>query len=225
MALSGSGMRTARHVSNVANHAGPATSCAPNSNGTLVVSGGWDNLVYVSDLRNTNSRSIGGHTDWLLATAAAPTADVCASAGWDNTVRVWTTSAYSRKHVLSGHLDTVTSLSISPDSRFLASTSYDTTIKVWNLTGGTNHTTLVGHRGHANKVAFVDTLPYLLLSAGDDGGVNLWDLQNGMLSNEFKCKAPATACDATMNGSGELFMAFGDAIGTIYTARLHKQRN
>lgn len=216
-------VRTARAVKHVAQHSGPATSCSLNKAGGTVISGGWDNTVFVSDLRIDSARPMTGHTDWVLATAHAPSGDLCASAGWDQTVRVWSASSFSRKHVLTGHMDTVTALAISPDSRYVASSSYDSTIKLWNLTGGLIEATFPGHAGHVNKVAFSPTTPTVLFSAGSDGVVKLWDVAKKSLKNEFMCKGPATACDVVLKNN-ELFMVFGDAIGNIYTAKLHGAR-
>lgn len=216
-------VRTARHVKLACEHGGPATSCALSKDGATVVSGGWDNNVFISDLRTGSARALSGHTDWILSTAHAPTGDICASAGWDHTVRVWAASSFSRKHVLTGHMDTVTSIAISPDSRYLASGSYDSTVKLWNLTSGLVEATFPGHQGHVNKVAFSPSSPTILFSAGEDGVVKLWDVAKKEFKNEFMCRGPATACDVVVR-QGELFMVFGDAIGTIYNAKLRTAR-
>eukprot|EP01127_Copromyxa_protea_P014003 TRINITY_DN3838_c0_g2_i1.p1 TRINITY_DN3838_c0_g2~~TRINITY_DN3838_c0_g2_i1.p1 ORF type:complete len:2315 (-),score=541.03 TRINITY_DN3838_c0_g2_i1:41-6064(-) len=215
--------RSAKNVKLVATHDGPATSCAFSKNGNTVVSGGWDNEVNISDLRKGSERAVLGHTDWINTTTHAPTGDLCASAGWDQTIRVWSTSSLMNRHVLKGHIDTVTSIAVSPDSRYLASGSYDSTVKLWNLTGGLIEATLPGHMGHVNKVAFSPSTPTILFSAGDDGVVKLWDIAKKSLKNEFMCKGPATACDVSVINN-ELFMVFGDTIGNIYTAKLHGQR-
>jgi len=219
-------IRTAKQVSQVASHTGPATSCSLNADGNTVISGGWDNVVNVSDIRSNSVRAIRGHTDWILTTAHASAGDVCASSGWDQTIRVWSSSALTRKHVINGHMDTITSLAVSPDSRYLASASYDSTVKLWNLTSGTAESTFPGHDGHVNKVAFAATSPAILFSAGEDGVVKLWDVARKQMKNEFMCRGPATACDAVVKGdyNGELMMVYGDSIGNIYTARLHQGR-
>jgi len=204
-------------------HASPATSVSINSNGWQVLSGGWDNVVLASDLRKTTPvpARYSGHTDWITSVAVAPHVGTVVSAGWDTNLRVWSSTASSK--ILSGHTATVTSVAISPDNRLIASGSYDSTVKLWNIVGGHLDKTLAGHVGNVNKVAFSPKTHNLVLSAGDDHIVKLWDVGSGVLKNEFVCQSPATALDAQTLG-GELVMVYGDFIGNLYVARWNPGR-
>jgi len=188
----------------------------------MIVSGGWDNQVLSSDMRKTAAPSkYTGHTDWVTSVAVAPHVGTVVSCGWDTQIRTWASTSSSK--VLSGHTSTVTSVAISPDNRIVASGSYDSTVKLWNLVGGHLDRTLAGHVGNVNKVAFSPKTNNLLLSAGDDHIVKLWDVASGLLKNEFVCQSPATALDAqTLNG--ELVMVYGDFIGNLYVARWNPAR-
>jgi len=78
--------------------------------------------------------------------------------------------------------------------------------------------TLAGHVGHVNSVAFSPKTENLLLSAGSDRTVKIWDVASGRLKNEFICQGPATAV-AVQRAGGDLVMVFGDSIGNVHMAK------
>jgi hypothetical protein len=73
-----------------------------------------------------------GHTDWVRALTAAPDGWL-ASAGWDDTVRVWDPAAGTATHILTGHIGTVQALTVAGDGSWLASGGHDKTVRIWNL--------------------------------------------------------------------------------------------
>jgi WD40 repeat protein len=68
-------------------------------------------------------------------------------------------------------------------------------------------------------VAFAPKADGLVLSAGSDHRVILWDVSSGNLRNEFLCQGPATSV-AVQRANRDLLMVFGDSIGNIDIARL-----
>jgi hypothetical protein len=56
-----------------------------------------------------------------------------ASAGWDDTVRVWDPAAGTATHILTGHIGTVQALTVAGDGSWLASGGHDKTVRIWNL--------------------------------------------------------------------------------------------
>jgi len=112
----------------------------------------------------------------------------------------------------------VSSLSFSSDSRLIASSSYDSCVKLWNLTTGKLERTFAGHTGKVNAVAFAPKQDGIVLSAGSDHRVILWDVSSGNLRNEFICQAPVTSVSVQRNAR-DLIMVFGDTIGNIDIAK------
>lgn len=54
------------------------------------------------------------------------------TAGYDNTVKLWSCSTWQRLRTLSGHEGRVMGADVSPDgSGSIASVSYDRTVKLW----------------------------------------------------------------------------------------------
>lgn len=203
----------------VAKHAGPATCVSVQGN--KIISGGWNNMLVLSDLRKTITQ-YGGHSDWILGCAISKDGNAFASAGWDRDILLWTGTYDNYSTKLSGHTDTITSIDISPDARFLASASYDSTIKIWSLATKSLVTSYANHKGKVNQLAYTKQ-DNLLLSAGNDMAVKLWDVNSGKLRGEFFCHGPATSVNSAVI-SNELVMAFGDSIGNIYLSKLHPPR-
>jgi len=208
--------RTGKMERRVGKHDGPATSVCVSKNGTTVISGGWDNVVQVNDLRKPVAAFYRGHTDWVLSTVGVPTTNQVVSSGWDSTVRLWHSA--NNSDVLAGHVDTVTSVDVSPNGLFIASGSYDKTVKIWSLASRSVTKTL-SHSSKVNKVVFTPKSD-LLLAASSDHIVNLWNVHTGHSQNSFVCQGPATALDA-VSRNGELLMVFGDFIGKLYLTKLN----
>ena len=64
------------------------------------------------------------------------TGDLLASAGWDNTVRIWDMNTYREKFVLLGHEDNVWGVKFSPDNKLLISGAMDASMIIWEAATG-----------------------------------------------------------------------------------------
>ena len=63
--------------------------------------------------------------------AFSPGGRLLASAGSDNTVRLWEADSGAAVRALTGHRDLVRSVAFNPDGRLLATASQDGTAQLW----------------------------------------------------------------------------------------------
>ena len=73
-----------------------------------------------------------GHTNWVMGVAFSPDGSRLASAGADQTVRIWDVARGRELLTLRGPEDRVHGVAFSPDGASLAAASADGLVRVWD---------------------------------------------------------------------------------------------
>ena len=119
-----------------------------------------------------------GHEAMAGAVDYSPDGKRVASAGFDNSVRVWDSKTGESIHVLSQHLGPVTSVRFSPDGTLIASSSHDATVKIWNAATGELVDSWEENEEGIGAVAFSPDGKFLA-AASSDKTVVIWNVENG----------------------------------------------
>jgi WD40 repeat protein len=131
-----------------------------------------------------------GHTQRIQGLAWSPNGRHIASASVDRTLKLWDAQSGSPTGQLEGHTREVTSVSFSLDGLLLASQGGDNTVRIWRCDLWEQVTTLPvrNPRYWPPGLAFHPTAP-LLASSSDDGVVNVWALDPGVLLTQTTIQA------------------------------------
>jgi WD40 repeat protein len=124
-----------------------------------------------------------GHDGPVYETTFSPDGQTLATAGYDNTVRLWNIQDPTRPKPLgtplTAHTSWVTSAVFSPDGRVLATAGDDEVVRLWDVTDPAHPTPLgrplTGDHGTIYSVSY-SADGSTIATANDDHTVGLWDV-------------------------------------------------
>ena len=139
--------------------------------------------VAASSLRQNALFTLEGHTDRVSSLSYSPNGATLASAGRDNTVRLWDVATGQLRATFMGHGGPAYFSSFSPDGATLASADGDDrTVRLWDVGTGQLMATLEGFYGAT--LAFSPD-GRILAGGSRDGMIRLWDADTGQLLSVF----------------------------------------
>lgn len=123
-------------------------------------------------------RLLSGHASDILTIAFSPNGRLLATAGTDQTIRLWDPETGRDLKILRGHMGAVHALTFSPDGKLLASGSADTSVRIWDIGSGQEVRAVTSNFGAVRAVAFSGD-GRILATGGNDGSLRFWDTANG----------------------------------------------
>ena len=155
-----------------------------------LISGSEDKTIKIWNISDRPKliKTLTGHTDSVTTVVVSPDGKLIASAGYDNTIKLWTIRG-ELLQTIEAHNLAVTSLAFTPDSKSLASASWDNTIKLWSIKdeGKTSKLvhTLSGHQDGVTTIS-LDSDGSILASGSGDRTIKLWDTKTGALIKNLR---------------------------------------
>lgn len=195
-------------------HAGIIYDVTYHPDGSIIASGGADNLIHLWDA--TTGERVGelrGHANWVMTLAFSPSGNLLISSGADTNLAYWNIEEQTLLGFIpTRHTDWVRDVAFSADGQFIVTASHDNTAKLWTRDG-----ILLGAlEGHINQLRSVDFHPMTLqlVTGSVDNDIALWQIS--LPQNPGQLETVTSVSSETLDASvdRQRFMVY-DQSGTI----------
>jgi cytochrome c len=194
-------------------HGGPVRALAVSPDGSMAVSGSFDQSAIRWDLGGGAALQVLRFHDGAVNAAVALPDGRFVTGGEDGRLAVWRAGDTAPAQVIAAHSGPIAGIAASPDGRRVGSASWDGTVRVTDLVDGRARV-LEGHQGNVNAVAFLPD--GRVVSAGYDATLRLWPKEEGapvVITLPTPLNVLAAAPD------GEIVAAGADGIVRILDSR------
>lgn len=146
----------------------------------LAIACGDGEIRLLNTKTNTVSKSWKAHDMSCNSVCFSPSGDVLLSGGKDAYLNVWDVKSQARIHSIPAHNFAIYSIVFHPEGKLFATGSRDKTVKIWNAENfefllRIDKEKFGGHSHSVNKLVWLK-YKNLLLSAGDDRRIIVWEL-------------------------------------------------
>jgi WD40 repeat protein len=119
------------------------------------------------------------HEMSVNALCFTPSGDVLLSGGKDAYLNIWDAKSHVKIHSIPAHNYAIYSIVMQPEGKLFATGSRDKTVKLWDVSSyefllRLDREKWLGHTHSVNKLLWSE--PNLLISAGDDRRIILWEI-------------------------------------------------
>lgn len=175
-------------------------SLAFSPKGNMLVSGSYDEAVFLWDVRTARlMRSLPAHSDPVSSVDFVRDGTLIASCSSDGLIRIWDTgTGQCLKTLVHEDNAAVTSVKFSPNGKFVLAATLDSSVRLWNYVEGRCIKTYQGHKNEKFSInACFGTYDAereavegdesgeleqqswaFVVSASEDGRILLWDVSS-----------------------------------------------
>lgn len=182
------GQSTCRFVG----HTKDVMSCAFSPDNRQIISGSRDKSIKMWNTLGECKVDFKdhGHEDWVSCTRFSPNPQnaLVVSCGWDQMVKVWSTTDMALQSDLAGHQGYVNTVTMSPDGSLCASGGKDGVAMLWDLHRGEHLYSLDGSEV-IHELAFSPNRYWLCAATGS--AIKIWDLESKQTVAELVPELPS----------------------------------